>query len=451
MSGAPTMRAALLSIGDELTLGQNIDTNSPWIAAQLAERSIITVEQRTVADDRAAIATAVAELSLRADLLIITGGLGPTEDDLTREALGDVLTPGQALILDDEVLRQITALFRTRGRDMPQMNCKQAMRPCTMKAIRNFNGTAPGLIGRLGVCQIVSLPGPPREMQPMFIEQALPHLALPPVKDVVLAGSVHQLGMGESDAAQRLGVMMHRSRNPLVGITVSDAIVSARVRATGVYDRATRELEETLAEIEQRWQPYSFGRDITTLAQSTGALLRRAGRTLATAESCTGGWLGKLVVDVPGSSDYHRGGWVPYSNAMKSSQLKVPASFIERCGAVSEPVARAMAESALAQSGADDALAITGIAGPPRDDLPSEKPLGTVFIALARKRGGSAYTLVRHFIFPGDRLTVRDRAAKAALQMLRFALLDQPDDVPLLWEFVALDPNPPAIRSHART
>lgn len=430
------MRAAILSIGDELTLGQNIDTNSPWIAAQLATRSILTIEQRTVADDRAAIAGAISELAGRVELLIITGGLGPTDDDLTREAMGDVIAPGEPLVMDDEMLQHITALFRKRGRPMPDMNRKQALRPRTIDPLRNFNGTAPGLIGTIAKCQVVALPGPPREMQPMFLDQALPQLNLPPPTQVIVSGAVHEFGMGESDAAQRLGSLMDRARNPLVGITVSDAVVSARVRAAGDAAEAPKELDQTLNKIESVWQPYAFSRNGDSLAAVTGELLRKSNRMLATAESCTGGWLGKLIVDVAGSSDYYSGGFVTYSNAMKASQLNVPLQLIEEHGAVSKEVAAAMAEGALAASGADDALAITGIAGPARDDQPSAKPIGTVFIALSRERGGRRDTFVRHFIFPGDRISVRDRACKAALQILRFSLLNQPDNVPLLWEYV---------------
>ena len=446
------MRAAILSIGDELTLGQNIDTNSPWIASQLAERSILTVEQRTVADDRTAIAAAIAELSQRADLLVITGGLGPTEDDLTREALGDVTTPGEPLVIDDGMLNHIIGIFQKRGRIMPDMNRKQAQRPRTMQAVANPNGTAPGLIGESRACQIVSLPGPPREMQPMFAELLKAKLKLPPRDNIIISAVVHEYGMGESDAAQRLGALMHRSRNPLVGITVSDAIVSARIRSTGDADHVASALTETLEEIERHWRPYAFGRGATTLAQSAGDLLRHTNRMLVTAESCTGGWLGKLIVDVAGSSDYYRGGWVTYSNSMKISELNIPKTLIESCGAVSEPVALAMAEGALAASGADDALAITGIAGPARSDQPTEKPVGTVFTALARRQKGQIHSTVRHFQFPGDRLTVRDRAAKAALQMLRFSLMNEPDDVPLLWEHASSQKREGgSFRSHAAT
>ena len=430
------MRAATLSIGDELTLGQNVDTNSPWIAAQLAERSILTIEQRTVADDRQAIAHAIGDLAQRVNLLLITGGLGPTDDDLTREALGDVLTPNEPLAIDEKMLKHIVALFRTRGRPMPEMNRKQAQRPQTMQALLNHHGTAPGLVGTIGQCHIVSLPGPPREMQPMFLEQALPLLNLPTPNEIIVSGSVHEVGLGESDAAQRLGPLMDRTRNPLVGITVSDAIVSARVRATLKAHAAKGELEKTLDEIERLWQPYSFGRGATSLAESAGRLLRTSQRTLATAESCTGGWLGKMIVDVAGSSDYYRGGFVTYSNELKQAILKVPPHIIKEYGAVSGPVAIAMAEGAMKVSGADDVLAITGVAGPLRPEQPSEKPVGTVFIAQARNRQGRLDTIVRHFRFPGDRTTVRDRACKAALQMLRFSLLSQPDDLPLLWEYI---------------
>jgi len=427
------MQAAILAIGDELALGQNIDTNSPWVAAQLAERSILTVEQRIVPDDRNAIAAAIRDLASRVNLLIITGGLGPTDDDLTREALGDVLTPNAALVMDEAALNHITQFFHRRSRPMPAMSRKQAMRPAVMQFLHNPNGTAPGLIGEHAACRIVSLPGPPREMQPMFLQHALEGLAISRA-EVILTGMVHEFGLGESDAAQRLGDLMIRTRTPLVGITVSEGIVSARLRASAPASEAHEQLRRTLEEIERAWQPYSFGRDGQTLSASAGSLLRQASRVLVTAESCTGGWLGKAIVDVAGSSDYYLGGWVTYSNAMKHSQLRVPKQLIDEHGAVSQPVAQAMAEGELAISSADESLAITGIAGPPQPDAPSEKPVGTVYICLARRRDNSVQAITRRFLFPGDRSAVRDRSVKAALQMLRFALLDQPADMPLLWE-----------------
>lgn len=429
------MRAAILSIGDELTLGQNVDTNSAWIAARLAERSILSVEHRTVADDRAVIGGAIEDLTQRIEALIITGGLGPTDDDLTREALGDVLTPGRQPVTDADMLAHIERRFAQRGKPMPPMNRKQATRPETMRSLPNPNGTAPGLFGKHGGCWIASLPGPPREMQPMFLDHVLPSL---PIEqgDVIASATVHEIGLGESDAAQRLGSLMDRNRQPLVGITVSDAIVSARIRSVGEKSHVLAALEETSHIVEQAWVPYVFGRDQTSLAQAVGELLRASKRTLATAESCTGGLLGKMIVDVAGSSDYYKGGWVTYSNQMKHEQLGVPLELLERHGAVSEPVAAAMAAGALRASGADHALSITGIAGPVRTNAPSEKPVGTVFIAHAHRLSDRVHTVVRRFQFPGDRIMVRDRSAKYALQMLRLSLLHQPSDVPLMWDWI---------------
>jgi nicotinamide-nucleotide amidase len=450
--------AAILSIGDELTLGQALDTNSAWLSEQLAAISLRTLEHRTVADDRSAIAQAIAQLAATADVLIITGGLGPTDDDLTREALGDVLTPGMELSKDASAEEHLRHWFgppggrgrgRPRGRPMPVANLRQAMRPATMRCLTNENGTAPGLVGilnqtppgaaRAHACLIFSLPGPPREMQPMFVQHVRPAIeraGLSGGDHLLLSASVHELGLGESDAAERLGDLMNRERNPLVGTTVSDSIVTARIRAEGPRNWAAEQLEETVKRVERAWQPYSFGRGNTSLSQATGDLLRAAKATLAVAESCTGGWLGKMIVDVPGSSDYFVGGWIAYNNELKASCLDVPAELIASRGAVSAEVAKAMASGALLRAHTTYALAITGVAGP--DGGSDDKPVGTVYIGLAHAEGSDVSVTCRHFILSGDRTMVRDRSTRAALQMLRFALLGA-DNLPLLWEVRASD------------
>jgi len=428
------MRAAILSIGDELTLGQHLDTNSQWLSQKLAEQSIITIEHRTVADDRSAIASAIKELSSNCDVLIITGGLGPTEDDLTREALGDVATPGKGLVTDEAALAHIVELFRKRHRAMPDMNRKQALRPATMRCVPNPNGTAPGIAGEIAQCKVFALPGPPREMQPMFLKDVIAEIRADRDGDVLLTASVHEFGMGESIAAEKLGRLMDRDRNPLVGTTVSDSIVSARIRMQGPRVTAEPELKRTVETIQRAWNPHAFGIDSETLSDSVATLLRRAGKTIATAESCTGGWLGKTIVDRPGSSEYYLGGWIAYSNDFKSEFLHVPAALIEKHGAVSAPVASALAKQALVASGADYALAISGIAGPATPGDNPAKPVGTVYIGLAVQESERPMTASRHFHFPGDRTTIRDRSVKSALQMLRFALLGVPPSTPLLWE-----------------
>lgn len=429
------MQAAILSIGDELTLGQNLDTNSQWLAAQLAEHSILAAEHRTLADDRDAIAEAIRELASRNDVLLITGGLGPTEDDLTREALGDVLTPGEPLVNDPQAAERLERLFARRGRPMPEMNRKQATHPRTMRLMPNPNGTAPGLAGELGRCLVFSMPGPPREMFPMFADHVLPTLLQAKGEqggEAIITAMVREYGMGESDAAERLGGMMGRDRNPLVGTTASDSIVTARIRGRGDAETVKSQVAAVADDVERLWTPYAFGRGEVSLVDAVATLIAEAGLTLATAESCTGGWLGKLIVDRAGSSEFYLGGIIAYSNALKTSLLGVPADLIERHGAVSREVAIAMAEGAIRMTNADCALSITGVAGPGGGT--AKKPVGTVHVGFGMRTGDSVKSAARHFIFSGDRMTIRDRAAKAALQMLRFGLLRVPDDVPLLWE-----------------
>lgn len=427
------MRAALLSIGDELTLGQALDTNSAFLAAELVERSITVLEHRTVDDDRTRLAEAIAALAAHHDLLIMTGGLGPTEDDLTRQALGDVLTPGQPLILDEPFLGRLTAWFRSRGLAMPESNQTQAMHPATMRLLPNPNGTAPGLAGRHRGCLVYALPGPPREMGPMFTDYVLPDLPEPGAGPAVLTAAVREFGLGEAEAAERLGELTRRDRMVLVGTTASEAIVSARIRVTDAPAEAEAAIAQTIARIEEAWSPFCFGRDDATLPAVVGDLLRASCKTLATAESCTGGWLGKAIVDQPGSSDYYLGGWVTYANRMKRQCLNVPADALESYGAVSTEVAQAMALGALEASNADYALSTTGVAGP--DGGSEDKPVGTVFIALATRDGdGGIAVSVRRFRFTRGRMLVRDRTVKAALQMLRFSLLGVDEHTRLLWE-----------------
>jgi nicotinamide-nucleotide amidase len=289
------MHAAILSIGDELTLGQTLDTNSAWLADRLTVASIATDQHRTVRDDREAIAEALRELAAAHEVLIITGGLGPTADDLTRQALGEVVTPDQALVSDPIAVDHVRARFARRGQLMPESNLAQALRPSSMRFLPNPNGTAMGLAGRLGRCMIFALPGPPKELQPMFLGHVLPALETPHNGQMLRTTSIHQLGLGESEAAERLGELMRRERMPLVGTTVSKGIVTARIRAQG--DRATiaKQLDEAALQIERRWRPYAYGRDNVSLAAAVGLLLRERHAQVVTAESCTGGLLGAMI------------------------------------------------------------------------------------------------------------------------------------------------------------
>ncbi|TVQ56399.1 MAG: competence/damage-inducible protein A [Phycisphaerales bacterium] len=426
------MQAAILSIGDELALGERLNTNSQWLAEALAARSIITVEHRTVADDRQLIAEAITQMAQRINVLIITGGLGPTADDLTRHALADVMTPGEELVLDETERARLDDWFAKRDRRMPEANLIQAMRPHTMHCLSNPHGTAPGLAGRLDDTQIFALPGPPREMHPMFQDHVLPELEQRDGHDVLRAITVHEYGLGESDAAERIATLMERGRQPQVGTTASASVVTARIRAFGAVDSIELLLRADAAAVERAWQPFAFGRGDVTLAQALLGELISRGRTIATAESCTGGWVGKNFVDLPGSSAAYLGGWVTYSNEMKRDCLGVPESWLESYGAVSAEVARAMAQGALERAASDLAVSISGIAGP--DGGTPEKPVGLVYIGIAQRTSDAAPTARAHrFEFHGDRTAIRDRAGKAAMQLARFALLGIEGER-LLWE-----------------
>jgi nicotinamide-nucleotide amidase len=422
--------AAILSIGDELVLGQTADTNAAWLSDQLATRGILTAEHRTVGDDRGAVAAAIRELAASAGLLIITGGLGPTADDLTREALGDAAHPGESLVTDDGAIQHLARWFQRRGRTMPASNLRQAQRPRSARFLPNPRGTAPGLAVTLRETLIFALPGPPAEMQPMFLDAVVPHL---PRSDdhVILTAAVNAFGFPEAEAAERLGDLMERDRNPLVGTTVSRGILRGRVRSTGSALEARAAMDAAIAAIERAWQPYVFGRDGESLQESAAGLLHRSGRSIAIAESCTGGQLGAMLADVPGISASFIGGWITYSNPMKESQLGVSAELLRQHGAVSVAAAAAMAAGARARSGADIALSITGIAGP-EGGTPA-KPVGTVFVGLIAGDDRD-HPVVRRFQFSGDRASIRDRAAKSALQMLRWSLQGVAEDAPLLFE-----------------
>ncbi len=415
----PIMQAAILSIGDELALGQTVDTNTAWLADQLARRGLMSRMHLTIADDRSAIVTALRWALEEAALILVTGGLGPTADDLTRFALADLM--GAELQLDRASLEQIAAFFARRGRTMVQRNQVQAMCPVGATMLDNPVGTAPGIRASINGKTIICMPGVPSEMRHMFDRHVAGELD-DQTGRVIRSAIVHTFGKGESDIAQMLGELMRRDRNPLVGTTVAQGIVSVRIRSEADdAESAEAALQATIGQTESVLGDLVFGRGSMTLAQRVGQMLDDRAGALAVAESCTGGLLAKLLTDMPGSSRYFLGGWVTYANAMKQGQLCVEERLVREHGAVSGPVAEAMARGALERSGADFALATTGIAGPSGGS--EDKPVGTVWIGLARGNAGRPIDVeAQRYVLPGDRAMVRLRTAHAALNMLRLAL-----------------------------
>ena len=419
------MKAAILSIGDELMLGQTQDTNARWLAGRLADRGVPCVQFRVVPDDLAAQAAALRELAAAAQVVIVTGGLGPTDDDLTREALRMAMGEANPLVLDAPSLEALDRWFTHRGRSMPDINRRQAMRPSGAECLRNDFGTAPGLRGTVGGSTIVCLPGPPREMEPMFDQFVLPLLP----KQAMATGVVHAFGQGESFLAERLGDRMHRERNPLVGTTASGSVVSARVRGRDAAAEPAA-MQAELAAIEALWKPFAFGRGTTTLAGALGAALRERGLTMALAESCTGGLAGSLVTAESGSSAWFLGGLMTYANEAKRDLCGVPEALIAEHGAVSAPVAAALARGVRERLRADWAASITGVAGP--NGGSDAKPVGTVYIGVS----GPGFESVRRFKYPGERAIVRDRAAKTALVLLRLAVAEREHfGATFIWEW----------------
>jgi nicotinamide-nucleotide amidase len=418
-------RAAVLSVGDELVLGTTLDTNSRTVSIALRDAGFDVVEHRTVADDRAAIEAALRSLAAHASVIISTGGLGPTDDDLTRDALNEITDGGAAQVEDPVARIDLDAWFAGRGRAMAAINLRQALRPRSASIVRNLGGTAPGLAASIGGCRVFCLPGPPREMIPMLEGDVIPAIR-PAGAPAIAKRTLGSFGIGESALAEMLGDRMRRGSEPAVGTTASGSIVSVQVVARGAD--AARRADDAVADCERAIAPYGFGTEDESLGSALLSACRARGRTLAVAESCTGGLVGGLLTAVAGSSDVFAGGWITYSNDLKRRLLGVPEAVLESHGAVSGECVLAMAAGACERSGATLAVAVSGIAGP-AGGVPG-KPVGTVWIGVHDAVAGNGRA--RRFEFPGPRDIVRDRAAKTALQLARWTLLGV--DAPILWE-----------------
>lgn len=413
-------KAIIISIGDELILGRSVDTNSAWLSSQLLPLGITVSQHVTVADDLDWLTTQLRQCSQVADVLLVTGGLGPTEDDLTRYAIAKVLKTD--LQLNRRALDQIERFFANLNRTPAPTNRVQAMIPQGCEVMDNPVGTAPGMIGQIGGATAYFMPGVPAEMKQMFADTVRPGLVrLTKDSDtgqVVVSRSLHTTGTGESNIAQMLGDTMARGKNPLVNCTAKVGIVSVRIDSRAADQHTAQELIMPVEqEIRQKLGDYVFGTDDQTLPSVVGELLSSHCKSLAVAESCTGGLLAKDITDIPGASEYFKCGWVTYSNTAKIELLEVDPETIERYGAVSEQVAKQLAYKAGRTAKADYALATTGVAGPAGGT--DEKPVGLVYIALAEE---SNVTVTRN-MFPGNRQTIRRRTVITALDMLRKKLV----------------------------
>ncbi len=410
--------ATVISIGTELTLGQSVDTNAAWLSRELASVGVRCGRHATVSDSLDDICEEMRLSAARSDVVLITGGLGPTEDDLTREALARV--SGGALREDAAALEQIRIFFVRRGREMPDRNRVQALCPAGGRLLENRNGTAPGVFVSIGRTACYAMPGVPSEMKAMFAEQVLPNLRAMGGGRTLRTRLLHTIGLPESELGARIADLMARGRNPEVGTTADIGAIGIRINAdAATTSEADAMLDETEREIRRRLGVVVFGADSDTLAGVVGAQLAARGATVCTAESCTGGMIASALTDTPGSSAYFLGAVVTYANEAKHDLLDVPSAMIAAQGAVSATVAEHMAVSARRRFRATYALSSTGVAGPAGGS--PAKPVGLVFVGLAGPSGVRSWE--HRFGEDSTRAVARLRAVRTALGALRAALL----------------------------
>ena len=408
------MRAEIISVGTELLLGQIVDTNAAHLSKLLPEFGIDVHYRVTVGDNESRLADALKLALSRADLVFTIGGLGPTQDDLTKETVASVV--GDEMVLDEEAARRMREFFAARGVEMPESNLKQAMVPRRGVALPNPMGTAPGAAFETADGKaVIVLPGPPREFVPMVAERVVAYLTkcVGDVSEVIRSRVLRIAGLGESSVEDKVRHLLGGS-NPTVAPLASIGEVRLRItakaagnlEADAMIDEMDRQLVSVLGD-------RVFGRDEQTLEQVVVESLIERGLSLAIAESCTGGLIANRITDVPGCSATFLVGVTSYSNEAKQELLGVPEQLIIDYGAVSEQVARAMAEGVRESAGADVGISTTGIAGPTGGT--PEKPVGLVYMALADHKE----CVARKHRFSGSRVDIKLRASQAALDMLR--------------------------------
>ncbi|MBU0508111.1 competence/damage-inducible protein A [bacterium] len=407
----------IITVGDEILRGDVINGNAAYIGRALCEIGIPPRAVRVVADDKNDIKTALDRSFRDADVTILTGGLGPTPDDLTRDALAECF--GLSLVEDAELLVHVRSLFAARGMEMPETSRNQALFPQGATKIPNPHGTATGIHYARDDHHVFSLPGVTVEMRQMLEQSVIPVLqeAFPDAR--CMTRTLRMAGIGESHLLRELGDGCELERSVSLAFLPHHGLLD--VRLTALSDdpsEAEAQIANAEAGLRERVGDHVYATGTATLAEVIGNILVNRGQRLAIAESCTGGLVGSMITDTPGSSRWFERGWITYSNEAKREHLAVPTGLIELHGAVSEPVARAMAEGARAAARTEWSLATTGIAGPSGGS--TEKPVGTVWVAVASSSGVES----RHLQFGGLRETIKLRTAHSGLAFLHRQLLD---------------------------
>ncbi|QQS42337.1 MAG: competence/damage-inducible protein A [Acidobacteriota bacterium] len=408
--------AEIVAIGSELLTPTKTDTNSLWLTELLNEIGIEVKLKTIVGDDELRLEETVRDALARSDIVITTGGLGPTEDDITRRVTAKAI--GLELVFRDDLLDHLRERFKAFGYEMPERNRQQAYVIEGSTVLPNPNGSAVGMMVEKDGKRLIVLPGPPRESRPMFTEHVLPGLNETSGEVAVRRKRIMVSGLGESKLDELIAPIYKEYENPVTAVLFSRTEVEVQLTATAKTAEEADAINEELAgKIVGKLGIAVFSLDGEAMEEVVGRLLLQKGATLAVAESCTGGLVGERITEVPGSSDYFLEGFITYSNEAKTRQIGVPAELIEEHGAVSQEVAEAMAKGARETAGTDYAVSTTGIAGPGGGT--PEKPVGTVFVGISDKEGEKSIGLT----LPGDRHLIRWRTSQAALDLLRRSIL----------------------------
>jgi len=412
------MKAEILTIGDELLIGQTIDTNSAWMGAELSKSGFDVNRITSVHDRRADIIDALNEAKGRTDILLITGGLGPTSDDITKNTLCEFFNT--RLILNADVLRMIEEMISRRNYPMNENNRRQAEVPESCRVIKNEAGTAPGMWFEKEGTIFISMPGVPNEMKHIMSEHILPELNKRFISQIIIHRNIMTYGSFEAKLAETLTDFESGLPDCIkLAYLPSSGVIKLRLTATGSKKAdLTEQLNNQVENLHMIIPDLIFSENEESLELVAGKLLKSGNYTLSTAESCTGGAIAKMITSIPGSSVYYKGSVVAYSDSVKTQLLGVNEDTIRQNGAVSEIVAGSMAKGARDLFKTDFAIATSGIAGP--DGGTDEKPVGTVWIAVASKNG----VVTQKYVFGIDRLTNIKRFSLAALNLLRKQIIN---------------------------
>lgn len=412
------MKAEIISIGTELLLGDILDTNSRYLAKKLSALGIDLYFQNTVGDNPKRLSFLLKQALRRSDIVITTGGLGPTVDDITLETIAAVSR--RRLTFKNKILSGIKKHFKKRKLTMPEINKRQAYIPQGATALENKNGTAPAIVLAVKGKLLVSLPGPPFELIPLFEEKVIPIFKKRfNLKEIILSRTLKITGLSESAVAEKITDLLKLKPPLTLGIYAHMAEVDLKITAKAKNKKsALKKITKIEKTILGRLGKYIFGKDSETLEACAGKLLRSSKKTVAVAESCTGGLISNRITDVPGSSRYFPLAIIAYSNREKTKLLGIPDELIKKYGAVSKKIASLMAENIRKIASSDIGLGVTGIAGPSGNT--SAKKVGLVYIALSFKEK----TIVKEFRFLGERKEIKFKTSSAALDMVRRHLLN---------------------------